>query len=610
MSKKEKILSVDIETACGIDCGLTLSKCFSAKHGLIPHENRITVIGTWGPEEDDRRVFRGEDIGGVFSTFLRKKCEGEGYRLLGQNFSFDLKVLSYHLHNYTGSYLDYWGHDTQLLAYVMTQKIPEWWLKQYNDVRQELNKELPKGISHRKASKHSLKTLAPYFLDDVEPFWEDPTNHDSDDYVLRDCEYTYRLHEELLRKASPEEVTFYYDKQLPWAKELLKAELRGAPVDMVAMNKEKKVQAIIAQEKEALVRKQWGISDDFNLNSPKQLLELFQSRGYDATTYDGKDSTDKEVLNKLVEQGHADVETFLDYRKASKLVSTYFPSYERYVVNGRIHASFNSTGTRTGRISSSDPNLQNQPPVTRKFFRATEGKILITRDLSGVEPVLMAYYSHDPSLLEIVLDPEQNFHSAVTPLVFPYVDCPNKDVKKLFKKERDVTKTADLAIFYGSGARRLHQIMTKAGFADYTLADCKYIVKKLRSHFSGVWQFKEALDEELQAGSTIYNLLGRPVKIDDPDDVYMKGFNRLIQGSGSDIVMEAIRRYNAWAALECPESQVILTVHDEIVVEAPEDRAEECDAKLDFFMIDFDLTREGVAVKLETEGMISKTWEK
>jgi DNA polymerase-1 len=340
----------------------------------------------------------------------------------------------------------------------------------------------------------------------------------------------------------------------------------------------------------------------FNINSPTQLRWLLTERlGLDARNLDGDDSTDKETLNRLALEND-EVAVLLKYRKAKKLVTTYYPEYLDFAVGDRIHATFRSTGTRTGRISCSQPNLQNVPGALHSLFTADPGKMLVTRDLSAIEPTVLAYYSEDPRLCELMLN-GGDFHGTNAHAMFD-LDCNIDDVKHLHPRERKVAKECGLAVLYGAGAFRIHQVLQKYGLSEYTEADAKRFVYRIRDLYEGVWRFKQLIDKDLDQGKTLFNFMGRPFKIHNRDDVYMKGLNTLIQGSASDIMQEGALRV-ARAGFD-----PLLIVHDELVVQVPEASAVTAERKIIECLTSFKLTTAFGDISIRTEGKISKCWEK
>jgi DNA polymerase I-like protein with 3'-5' exonuclease and polymerase domains len=650
------LVSLDIETKRDqrlSDGPPELKRDFDA---LIPHRAEITCIGVV-TDTGRQHVFRGPDKIFWLKSFLYDV--GPELQLVGQNFKFDIRHLV-HLGMDAEFLIKHWKHDTQLLAYVHPEKVHPSFMRDYEKRREEENAKLPRGYSHRQASLHSLKTLAPYFLG-VEPFWEDPTNHNNDEYVLKDCLYTLELCKYFLNNMHEKDLDFYSKYQLPWTKELLRAELTGINVDVnelhnlraefegrrvqaegrvkeqwtahflkyqeesraeelaridemerraiLRLKDESRIPGVIARhdEKRALVK-----GEEFNLNSPTQLKWLLkEALGLDISKIDGSESTDKEVLETLA-SAHPEIHNFLEYRKLNKLCTSYFPSYEDFIVRGRIHASFNPTGTKTGRLSSSHPNLQQMPKEVRPMFKPDEGYKYISYDASAIEPRILAYYSEDKTLCDVFLN-DLDFHGVTATAMFNYIDCPNKEVKKLFPKERGVAKTLGLAILYGSSHKMVKEILYKAGFTDYNETDCRRIVDNIRSTYKDVWKFKLDLDKELERGHVVYNLLGRPIKFAryEKDDIYIKGLNRLIQGSASDLVINAAANFNDDMRFSRMDAEFLALVHDEILVRAEEGNIEFAERALKHFMTKFELNTKFGRIPLAIEGGIKTLyWEK
>jgi DNA polymerase I-like protein with 3'-5' exonuclease and polymerase domains len=210
------LVAIDIETKCALGCE---EKC---DHALDEHRNAITVIGASYRDGGELKslAFRSLD---AFRNFLRPQ-----HSYCFHNGKFDLRTL-------TVKGIDIrhqWAEDTQLMAATLMEKVSPEYLEWYEAKRKITNSALPRGYSHRVGSPHSLKVLAPFFLG-VDPFWEDPTNHDNDDYVKKDVEYTLRLAETLETKLKAEgSYEFYKTKLLPWTKMLLAAEQRGITLDL------------------------------------------------------------------------------------------------------------------------------------------------------------------------------------------------------------------------------------------------------------------------------------------------------------------------------------------------------------------------------------------
>lgn len=624
------LYALDIETECNVGCTT------ACDHGLDPWRSRITVVAV--ANELEQLVFR--DL-----NSLKKWLELNNPRLTMQNGKFDTKHLLVH----GVDVRPYWVHDSQLLAFLFQTKIPDSWLASYEAKRIELNKTR-KGVKHRPASLHSLKTLAPYFLD-VEPFWE-AESHDDNEYVTKDALYTYKLTKYLINAVKiqgDKSYHFYANKLLPWTKNLMQMELDGITIDMNALTSKWNAAEKDYFDLHALIREQWkeqfakytqmqqvsvlnkykdmeaaakakgrwsdkiaarhemnkakALSqvEELNLDSPLQLKWLLTELGLEAVNLEGEESTNKETLNRLSEED-SNVGNLLKYRKTKKLLTSFFPDYQERAVNGKMHTNFNSTGARTGRLSSSSPNLQQVPGHLHDLFVAAPGNLLVTRDLSAIEPTMIAFYSEDRELCNLMLN-KGDFHGTNAAVMFD-LDCEPSEVKKKHHLERQIAKTVGLAVLYGAGARRVHQTLMQAGKHEFSQDDCKNIVTRIRSFYEGVWTFKQQLDKELEHGYVIYNYLGRPLKIQNIDDVYMQGLNTLIQSSASDLLQQA-----ALDIRNLGYSPKLL-VHDEIIVEVPEESAEQAEKDIVREMTKFELQTAYGLIPVRTEGKVARVWEK
>lgn len=206
----ERVISLDIETRCA------RKTCVSpqCRHALSPSTGSISVIGIYYENDGEviKKTFRSLDS--LRATLLLL----EPYTLLGHNFSFDLHFLNAKKLRLP---LASWGHDTKLMSCSISRRVSDSFLKQYEKKRSGLNASLPPySPQHRMGRRFSLKVLAPYFLG-VEPFWENPLNHNDDEYVLLDCEYTYKLFEKFRKMLIEEDKWhFYLKNQMEWLRVL------------------------------------------------------------------------------------------------------------------------------------------------------------------------------------------------------------------------------------------------------------------------------------------------------------------------------------------------------------------------------------------------------
>jgi len=344
---------------------------------------------------------------------------------------------------------------------------------------------------------------------------------------------------------------------------------------------------------------------NLNLNSPVQLKWLLRDAlGYDITDLkdDEEESTNKAVLEYLSNE-YPDVGVLIKYRKAKKLQTSFYPKLlEMASFDGRIHSTFNISGARTGRLSSSRPNTQQIPKDMRDLFIAEEGNVLVDLDMSMLEPILIAYYSEDDALNNLIMS-GASFHSYNAKIMFN-LDCALDEVATKHKKERAAAKLAGLSILYGSGAKQLMFSLTGLGFK-FNLEECKRIVYKIRDAYKGAWGFKKELDYILEQGEIAYNYMKRPIAFQDVSEIYMKGWNGLIQGSGSDIVVQSALDFcnkNPWARPR-------ILVHDSICVEVPKDLAEEALKLLDYEMTKWKIKNRAGDISFKTEGGYSVNWK-
>lgn len=651
------LCALDIETTCRFNCE---TKC---DHALTPHTSRITVIGIWSPSYCV--VFR--DLNSLRDWLSNNRSTV----FVGHNFKFDIKQLRYH-----GIELqeNRWVHDTSLMATASYVKISQKYLDWYEARRKEENKKLSRGHSHRKAGKHSLKTLAPYFLG-VDPFWETPDNHDNDEYVLKDCEYTYRLYDFFAPLLKEQDTyRFYEQRLLPWAKMFLRAEERGVKIDLDLLEKkqqaaeqeatrlcaqlmelwkepaeaylerkrtlalstlEEKHQAALlklkplkapkdpakraAREKERLDKlvgryeerkaKALASLEPFSIDSNAQLLWLLRDYyGLPVKNFEGKESTGVAVLKKLAKStGRSDIELLLEYRKQQKLATSFYPSYKEMNNAGTLHCNFNLDVTKTGRTSSSNPNLQQVPGDLHDLFVARPGYQLITRDLSGIEPALIAYYSEDPALCDVLLR-DGNFHSFCAQLFFG-LECSENEVPAKYKAERKAAKFLDLSRMYGSGVIKAQQTLRTHNF-HWTEGQTKERLQVFDARFSDVKDFKRAVDRRAEQ-APIKTMFGfKRDFTNDVDNIYMQAFNGLIQGSAGQLLLAGAKRAQDEYDTLGLDAHVLLFVHDECVVEAREEHVEEAARILEHCMTDFPLDTKYGRIPLKVEGNIASHWSK
>jgi DNA polymerase I-like protein with 3'-5' exonuclease and polymerase domains len=651
------LYSIDVETVCNKEGCPHIGTAKKCDHALHFKRNRITVAAIYWQLPDGTEKYR---ITRDFSE-LEKFIEDlpESAEITGHNFKFDAKTIFDKMKSESNKekLVRLWKHDSLLLATAYSEKVSKEYLEAYELKRKEL-----KG-GHRQAGGYSLKVLAPYFLG-VAPFWE-TDNHDNDEYVLKDAKYTYLLTQDLLKRVHYDGVTeFYQNKLLPWVKNLFRMEIRGIELDFDKMNAMEAEVKAESERLEKIIKEQWaegfkayeakkkqelileyrtkidtaiertrntkayeklsqakretkldevikkGLEnldkklealEPLNLESDQQVLWLFQEYlGYQCDGSVGKDTKEK-----LIIEGKEDVVIYDQWTKQTKLLTSFFPSYREMAVEGVLYCTFNPDGTRTGRLSSSNPNLQQVPRKIRSIFKPRRGYKFSIRDMSAVEPNLIGFFSEDPILCNLLIRGD-NFHNYATKSMLEYVTCPLEEVKKKYPRERDCIKQVDLSIFYGTGRNGMMKTVRKHRF-DWTEAEANQRLRKYKNTFKRVFQFKEELDSIL-IDNSVTNIMGRKYRLEDPSEIYMKGFNTLIQGSASDLVINSAYKFNIEAKNLGLDAHVLLVVHDEIVIEAREDQAEVADKLLNDLMTYYKLETIHGAIKLQTEGGISDVW--
>jgi DNA polymerase I-like protein with 3'-5' exonuclease and polymerase domains len=640
-----KILALDIETT-----------------GLDPWRDQIHMVGLWDGER--YTCCRNPSELGVMLGW-----EGRDYykdhELVGHNVAFDIKFLEVQ---------GWWKpdgriiHDTKILAHLMKNKVPQEFVERYETMRKDLNKTLPKGQTHREGSPLSLKVLAPWYLK-VPPFWETPGNHNNEEYNQKDCMYTYRLFHQFAAQVRAEgSWEFYTERMLQWSKMIMEMEIKGIRISMEELglveqeytakrdalkikldeqwadaHKQFRNQQIsILSEEYGLMRdkqiekgdrsepkvlKIWEryqrlfekaverIDTHINYASPAQMSWLLKEYlGLDITDPEGEESTGKAVLNKLASEGREDIKTYLEWREADKVLTMYLPTYRELQVDSVIHPSFNLTGTRTGRTSSSGPNLQQVPSKLYRLFKPRPGYKFIQYDLSGIEAALIALYSGDKFLYGILERGESIHDHNVLTLAELFglnaQDYELADVSTKLPKQRRCVKNIGFAIFYGAGWKRISQVFAAGGFP-ITDAQAKWGLQRIKDRHPEAFMFHKEITEIFESGETVTNLLGRPLNIQPWENAYMQGFNTLIQSSASDLNLLACERaWKQWQNELAPdEAYPLLVIHDCIMAEASIERPG-CAADLAYHMTNFKLESVNGPIKLRVEGGISDHWAK
>lgn len=393
--------------------------------------------------------------------------------------------------------------------------------------------------------------------------------------------------------------------ELPLARVLAKMEHVGFCVDKNGIEEFGKSLSSRINELTDLIYKEVG--HEFNINSPKQLgVALFEELKLPCKkkTKSGY-STNAEVLESL-RYDHAVIEYILEYRSLTKLKSTYCDGLLKVIApDGRIHTSFNQVETRTGRISSLEPNLQNIPIRTplgrelRKFFIAGDGETLIDADYSQIELRVLADLSNDENMIN-AFNGGVDIHTTTASQVF------GLPVDMITKELRSRAKAVNFGIVYGIGAFSL------AKDIGVSRKEAQGYINNYLATFSGVDKYMNHMIElakERGYSETLFNRRRYLPELSSSNHM-LRAFgervarNMPIQGTAADIIKIAMVKVDKRLTDENMKSRLILQVHDELIVEAPEDEAQKA---LEIVTQEMENACK-MKVCLRADGKIGKTW--
>jgi len=396
-------------------------------------------------------------------------------------------------------------------------------------------------------------------------------------YACEDAHLALRSKDVLFAKLKEEHLeTLYFSIEMPLIPVLVDMEMAGVKVDsskLAELSKE------LDRELDGITRRIYFLAgQEFNINSPKQLSRiLFDTIGLPPgkRTKTGF-STDMSVLEELALH-HELPREILNYRSLSKLKTTYIDVLPTLVNprTGRIHTSFNQAGTSTGRLSSSEPNLQNVPirgdwgRRIREAFVADDGRILLSADYSQVELRILAHLSGDEGLVDAFND-NLDIHARTAAELFGI------PIDKVTEDNRRIAKTVNFGIIYGISPFGLSETLSITG------NDAKKYIDRYFQRHPGVKKYIDRCIEEARQNGYVMTLFGRKRAIPEIQSknlpVRQQGerlaVNSPIQGSAADIIKVAM--INIWKSLRDRKlsAKMILQVHDELLFEAPLD---ECD---------------------------------
>ncbi|MBP6385043.1 MAG: DNA polymerase I [Pseudarcicella sp.] len=431
------------------------------------------------------------------------------------------------------------------------------------------------------------------------------------EYAAEDADITLQLKETLhpILAQNPQAVKLFEEVEMPLTQVLCDIESEGVQLDtdfLKEMSNTLLADMIEVQDKVFELAGQ-----TFNLSSPKQLGEiLFDKLKLDPKakkTKTGQYMTGEEVLSKL-EAEHTIARYILDFRELQKLKSTYVDALPLLISKktNRVHTSFNQAVTATGRLSSTNPNLQNIPirtargrEIRKAFIPRNENFVILSADYSQIELRLMAAFAQDQSMTE-AFNQGRDIHKTTAAKVF---DVALEDVTSEMRRK---AKTVNFGIIYGVSAFGLAQQI------GISRTEAKEIIESYFREFPSIKTYMDTAVDKARENGYVETILGRRRYLRDINSMNMveRGFaernavNAPIQGSAADMIKVAMIKINDFIKSENLQSRMILSVHDELVFDAHISEVELLKEKVDELMcsaIDF-------SVKIETSIGVGKNW--
>ena len=480
-------------------------------------------------------------------------------KAIGQNLKFDIPILSRH-----GINLSEFLADTMLMSYVLNST----------------------------ATRHGMDKLAEYYLNYTTTKYTDVTGTASKqisfaevkidvatDYAAEDADITLRLFNTLstLLKKKPTQEKLLKEIEYPLVHVLSRVEQNGAKIDKNKLGKHSKELGEKITDLSAQAFKIAG--EEFNLDSPKQLLEiLYQKQGLPVLrkTPKGQPSTNEETLQRLSEEYELP-KIILQYRTLAKLKSTYTDS----LINienpktQRIHTSYQQAITSTGRLSSTEPNLQNIPIKTaegrriREAFVPEKGNTLISADYSQIELRIMAHLSEDKNLTN-AFNNNIDVHSSTAAEVFGVA------IEEVNNDQRRSAKAINFGLMYGMSAFGLTRQL------GIIRAEAQAYLDTYFARYTGVRDYMNNIKAKAREDMFVETIMGRRLYLNEINAANglrrqaaeRAAINAPLQGSAADIIKKAMLDIDKLILNEMPEVKMIMQVHDELVFECPKENAD------------------------------------
>ena len=497
---------------------------------------------------------------------LKPLLEDENCKKVGQNLKYDRSVLLHY-----GIDLKGIAFDTMLESYVLNST----------------------------ATRHNMDALAASYLGLQTIKFEDIAGKGTKQltfnqialeqaapYAAEDADVTLRLHQALWPQLAkePKLAEVFRDLEMPLVPVLSRIECNGALVDANLLGLQSRE---LTQSLQQLQDQAWTLAgEEFNLSSPKQLQALlFEKLQLPVLkkTPKGQPSTAEDVLEELAQQGHELPRLIMAYRGLSKLKSTYTDKLPKMINprTGRVHTSYHQAVTATGRLSSSDPNLQNIPVRTeegrriRQAFIAKPGYKLVAADYSQIELRIMAHLSGDQGLLEAFAN-GLDVHKATAAEVFGVT------LDEVTSDQRRSAKAINFGLIYGM---RAFGLAKQLGIGR---ADAQQYVQLYFERYPGVQDYMERTRKQAHELGYVETIYGRRLYLPDinagnkmrQQAAERTAINAPMQGTAADIIKKAMISVDSWLQGSQHDARMIMQVHDELVLEVKEELVEQVVAEL------------------------------
>ena len=521
---------------------------------------------------------------------LRPLLESETIEKTGQNLKYDVEVLAHH-----GISLKGVSHDTMLMSYLLDAG----------------------------NSRHDMDTLAMNHLDHKTIKFSDIAGsgkkqltfnqialEQAAEYAAEDADITLQLHQTLLPKLQQHDRAYalYHEVEIPLLKVLARTEANGVRVDADMLRQQSAEISTRLQEIEREAHMCAG--EEFNIASPRQIQEiLFEKQGLPVIrkTPKGQPSTAENVLQELALE-HELPRLIVEHRGLAKLKSTYTDKLPQLINpnTNRIHTSYHQAVAATGRLSSSDPNLQNIPIRTeegrriREAFVAEPGNVLLAADYSQIELRIMAHLSEDKGLIQAFSN-RLDVHSATAAEVF------GGSPDEVKPEQRRRAKAINFGLIYGMSAFGLAKQL------QIPQREAKSYIEIYFDRYPGVKKYMDDTRELAHEQGFVETLFGRRLNLPEIKSknaarrqyAERTAINAPMQGTAADLIKKAMISLDSWLAGNDPESRIILQVHDELVLEIAEEKAGDISEQTAAIMC----AVTELKVPLEVDTGVGKNWK-